>query len=198
MQDSHYSRDPGSNGFRKEEAGANRTRSPSHGRKLKNESSAKCAEGAKFRQDRADHVLSAEEKKELLRRRKIHQKAARKEFLETKAAHDAVDRANEDENTGTEALNRERKLRKSERGLREITSTEESLRLSRKDMCREPENLNREYLVPAYPVPEGMPRGSQNPAMPPGWAARQEKPQERLQERRRMPRQAGKLRSISS
>ena len=106
MQDSHYSRDPGSNGFRKEEAGANRTRSPSHGRKLKNESSAKCAEGAKFRQDRADHVLSAEEKKELLRRRKIHQKAARKEFLETKAAHDAVDRANEDENTGTEALNR--------------------------------------------------------------------------------------------
>lgn len=106
MQDSHYSRDPGSNGFRKEEAGSNRTRSPSHGKKLKNESSAKRAEGAKFRQDKADHVLSAEEKKELLKHRKTHQKAARKEFLETKAAHDAVDRANEDENAGTKALNR--------------------------------------------------------------------------------------------
>jgi hypothetical protein len=106
MQDSHYSRDSGSNGFRKEEAGSNRTRSPSHGKKLKNESSAKRAEGAKFRQDKADHVLNAEEKKELLKHRKAHQKAARKEFLETKAAHDAVDSANEDENAGTEALNR--------------------------------------------------------------------------------------------
>ncbi len=106
MQNSHYSREPGSNGFRKEDAGANRTRSPSHGRKLKNESSAKRAEGAKFRQDKADHVLSAEEKKELLRRRKSHQKTARKELVETKAAHDAVDKANEDDNAGTKALNR--------------------------------------------------------------------------------------------
>jgi cell wall-associated NlpC family hydrolase len=106
MQNSHYSRDPDSRGFREEEAGANRTRSPSHGRKLKNESSAKRAEGDKLRQDKADHVLSAEEKKELLRRRKSHQKAARKELVETKAAHDAVDKANEDDNTGTEALNR--------------------------------------------------------------------------------------------
>ena len=80
MQNSHFSRDPDSRGFWKEEAGANRTRSPSHGRKLKNESSAKRAEGTKFRQDKKDHVLSAEEKKELLRRRKSHQKAAGKEF----------------------------------------------------------------------------------------------------------------------
>lgn len=106
MQNSHYSRDSDSRGFRKKEAGANRTRSPSHGRKLKNESSAKRAEGAKLRQDKADHVLSAEEKKELLRRRKSHQKAAGKELLKTKAAHDAVDKANEDDNAGTKALNR--------------------------------------------------------------------------------------------
>jgi cell wall-associated NlpC family hydrolase len=106
MQNSHFSLDPDSHGFRKEEPGANRTRSPSHGRKLKNEASAKRAEGAKLRQDKADHVLSAEEKKELVKRRKSHQKAARKELLETKAAHDAVDRANEDDNAGTEALNR--------------------------------------------------------------------------------------------
>ena len=106
MQNSHFSRDPDSRGFWKEEAGANRTRSPSHGRKLKNESSAKRAEGTKFRQDKKDHVLSAEEKKELLRRRKSHQKAAGKEFLQTKAAHDAVDKANEDDNAGTKALNR--------------------------------------------------------------------------------------------
>lgn len=106
MQKSAYSRDPDARGFREGEAGANRTRSPSHGKKLKNESSAKRTEGAKLRQGKADHVLSAEEKKELLKHRKAHQKAARKEFLETKAAHDAVGRANEDENAGTEALNR--------------------------------------------------------------------------------------------
>ena len=42
-------------GFRKEkEEEGNKTRAPSHGRKLKNASSAKRAAGAKFRQDKAD------------------------------------------------------------------------------------------------------------------------------------------------
>ena len=94
-------------GFRKEkEEEGNKTRAPSHGRKLKNASSAKRAAGAKFRQDKADLSMSAEEGKALAKKKRSHEKAARKEFLDTRAAHDAVDCANEDENAGTEALNR--------------------------------------------------------------------------------------------
>ncbi len=92
-------------GFRKEET-ENKTRAPSHGWKLKNASSAKRAAGAKFRQDKADYSMSAEERKVLAKKKRSHEKAARKEFLDSRAAHDGVDRANEDENTGTEALNR--------------------------------------------------------------------------------------------
>lgn len=104
MQNNHYNRNP--DGFRKKEPGETRTRSPSHCRKLKNASSAKTAAGSKFRQEKADHVVNDKDAKELLERRKSHQKAARRTWINTRAAHDAVEKANEDDNAGTEALNR--------------------------------------------------------------------------------------------
>ena len=104
MQNNRYNRNP--DGFWKKEPGETRTRSPGHGRKLKNASSAKTAAGFKFRQEKADYVLNDKDAKELLERRKSHQKAARRTWINTRAAHDAVEKANEDDNAGTEALNR--------------------------------------------------------------------------------------------
>lgn len=87
-------------------SGQNQTQAPSHGRKLKNESSAKKAAGRKLRFGKEDHVMSPEEKRELLKKKAAHQKAAKAEFALSGASHKAVDEANEDQNVGTEALNR--------------------------------------------------------------------------------------------
>ena len=87
-------------------SGQNQTRAPSHGRKLKNESSAKRAAGKKLRFGKEDHVISPEEKRELLKKKAAHRKAAKAEFALSGASHKAADEANEDQNVGTEALNR--------------------------------------------------------------------------------------------
>ena len=69
-------------GFRKEiEEEGNKTRAPSHGRKLKNASSAKRAAGAKFRQDKADLSMSAEEGKRWQRRNAPMRRRQGRNFL---------------------------------------------------------------------------------------------------------------------
>lgn len=106
MEEKIYHRDPPGQESPGKDAGQNKTRSPSHGRKLKNASSAKRAAGEKFRHGRADHGLSPEEER-LLRKKKVsHKKAARAQSVVSRENHRKVDDANEDQNVGTEAANR--------------------------------------------------------------------------------------------
>lgn len=107
MEEMKFHRDPpAEEKTPRRKSGQNQTQAPSHGRKLKNESSAKKAAGRKLRFGKEDHVMSPEEKRELLKKKAAHQKAAKAEFALSGASHKAVDEANEDQNVGTEALNR--------------------------------------------------------------------------------------------
>lgn len=106
MEEMKFHRDPpAEEKAPRRKSGQNQTRAPSHGRKFKNESSAKRAAGKKLRFGKEDHVLSPEEKRELLKKKAAHQKAAKAEFALSRASHKAMDEANEDRNVGTEALN---------------------------------------------------------------------------------------------
>lgn len=106
MEGMKFHRDPPAEEKKpRRKSGQNQTRAPSHGRKLKNESSAKKAAGRKLRFGKEDHVLSPEEKRELLKKKAAHQKAAKAEFALSRASHKATDETNEDRNVGTEALN---------------------------------------------------------------------------------------------
>ena len=144
MEEMKFHRDPpAEEKTPRRKSGQNQTRAPSHGRKLKNESSAKRAAGRKLRYGKEDHVLSPEEKRELLKKKAAHQKAVKTEFALSRASHKAVDEANEDQNAGTEALNRgvetaegiastsedhlySRKLRSTEKALRRAEREAES------------------------------------------------------------------------
>ena len=107
MEEVKYHRDPpAEDKTPRRKSGQNQTRAPSHGRKLKNESSAKQAAGRKLRFGKEDHVMSPEEKRKLLKKKAAHQKAVKAEFALSRVSHKAADEANEDQNAGTEALNR--------------------------------------------------------------------------------------------
>ena len=107
MEEMKFHRDPPAEEKKpRRKSGQNQTRAPSHSRKLKNESSAKRAAGRKLRFGKEDHVMSPEEKRELLKKKAAHQKAAKAEFALSRASHKAADEANEDQNAGTETLNR--------------------------------------------------------------------------------------------
>ena len=109
MEEVKYHRDPpAEDKTPRRKSGQNQTRAPSHGRKLKNESSAKQAAGRKLRFGKEDHVMSPEEKRKLLKKKAAHQKAVKAEFALSRVSHKAADEANEDQNAGTEALNRKK------------------------------------------------------------------------------------------
>ncbi len=76
-----------------------------HADKLKSESGAAKAAGKKFRSGKADTQLSLEERKAIRKAQKQGRKAARKEVIASREAHKQVDKANEDQNTGIQALN---------------------------------------------------------------------------------------------
>ena len=107
MIDGEHTRDPDCRqGSRQEKDGAGRTRSPGNGDRLKNASSAKRAEGAKLRQGRK-RILTPEEDR--LKRKKAESSRAVRRRLAgavSETSHEALARADEDDNVGTEALNR--------------------------------------------------------------------------------------------
>lgn len=143
-------------------SGQNQTRAPSHGRKLKNESSAKRSAGRKLRFGKEDSVLSPEEKRELLKKKAAHQKAVKAEFAASRASHKAVDEANEDQNAGTEAMNRGIEAGESTFDAagdrlysRKLKSTENAVRMAEREAERGTvnpdnnlENANRDAVTP--------------------------------------------------
>ena len=78
----------------------------SQGEKLKSETAAKKAYGKKFRHGKKATELTAEEKKKLKKLQVQGRHKIRREVAEGALVHRQVDRANEDQNVGTQALNK--------------------------------------------------------------------------------------------
>ena len=78
----------------------------SQGEKLKSETSAKKAYGKKFRHGKKNLELTAEEKKKIKKLQVQGRHKIRREVAENVSVHRQIDRTNEDQNVGTEALNK--------------------------------------------------------------------------------------------
>jgi cell wall-associated NlpC family hydrolase len=85
---------------------SSRYRAKSQGEKLKSETSAKKAYGRKFRHGKKNTELTAEEKKKIKKLQVQGRHKMRRDIAENSAAHRQIDNANEDQNVGTEALNK--------------------------------------------------------------------------------------------
>lgn len=83
----------------------NDARAPSHAKKLKNRTSAEQAAGRKFRNGRKTSELTPEEKKQIQKSLDAHKRAAVRHAVSVEG-HRKISDANEDDNVGTEALNR--------------------------------------------------------------------------------------------
>lgn len=83
-----------------------RYRQKSRGEKLKSETSAKKAYGKKFRHGKKDLELTAEEKKKIKKLQVQGRHKIRREVAENVSVHRQISQANEDQNVGTEALNK--------------------------------------------------------------------------------------------
>ena len=76
------------------------------GEKLQSETAAKRAYRKKFRHGKQNTELTAEEKKKIKKLQSQGRHKMRREVIENASVHRQVDQANEDENVGTEALNK--------------------------------------------------------------------------------------------
>lgn len=83
-----------------------RYRQKSQGEKLKSETAAKKAYGKKFRHGKKNLELTAEEKKKIKKLQVQGRHKIRREVAENVSVHRQIDRTNEDQNVGTEALNK--------------------------------------------------------------------------------------------
>ena len=83
-----------------------RYRQKSQGEKLKSETAAKKTYGKKFRHGKKDLELTAEEKKKIKKLQVQGRHKIRREVAENVSVHRQIDRTNEDQNVGTEALNK--------------------------------------------------------------------------------------------
>ena len=78
----------------------------SQGEKLKSETAAKKTYGKKFRHGKKNLELTAEEKKKIKKLQVQGRHKIRREVAENVSVHRQIDRTNEDQNVGTEALNK--------------------------------------------------------------------------------------------
>ena len=76
------------------------------GDKLKSETSARRAYGSKFRHGKKDVELTAKEKKKIKKMQVQGRRSIRRKMAENEAVHRRISDANEDQNVGTEALNK--------------------------------------------------------------------------------------------
>ena len=91
---------------RNKKRASDRYQKKSNGEKLKSETSARKAFGRKFRHGKKNMELTAEEKKKIKKLQVQGRHKIRREVAENVSVHRQVDQANEDQNVGTEALNK--------------------------------------------------------------------------------------------